>query len=89
MKEITTTVTQPGQVTIPTEVRRILGLKPKDKVTFQMDGTNVKLSLAPFTLESTFGSVKHTTPPENIDAIIDPAKAEKVDREVRNLTQTS
>ena len=30
MKEITTTLTQRSQVTVPAEVRRLLGLKPRD-----------------------------------------------------------
>ena len=34
MREITTTLTQRSQVTVPAEVRRLLGLKPRDKVTF-------------------------------------------------------
>ena len=34
MKEITTTITQRSQVTVPAEVRRVLGVKPRDKITF-------------------------------------------------------
>jgi len=87
MKEITTTVTQRGQVTIPAEVRRALGLKPKDKVTFQLDGTEVRLAAASFTLESAFGSVTPSTRPEDIDAIIEAAKADKIDKEIRQLNR--
>ena len=38
MRERETTLTQKGQVTIPQEIRTQLGLKPKDKVIFEMEG---------------------------------------------------
>ena len=51
MKEITTTTTQRNQVTIPVEVRRLLGLKPGDKVAFTIeDGGKVRLAAASFSL---------------------------------------
>jgi AbrB family looped-hinge helix DNA binding protein len=51
-------MTQRGQVTVPSEVRRLLGLKPKDKVAFSIDQDKVQLKPARFTLESLTGSVK-------------------------------
>lgn len=41
MQQITSTITSKGQVTIPVEIRRYLGLKTNDKVTFviEADGT--------------------------------------------------
>ncbi|MGH2347651.1 MAG: AbrB/MazE/SpoVT family DNA-binding domain-containing protein, partial [Chloroflexota bacterium] len=57
MRQITTTITQRGQVTIPAEVRRRLGVGPRDKVAFTIDDDGVHLLPAPFTLESAFGSV--------------------------------
>jgi AbrB family looped-hinge helix DNA binding protein len=35
-----TTVTQKGQVTIPIKVREFLGIKPKDKVIFEIKKDN-------------------------------------------------
>ncbi len=52
MKEIVTTVTQRGQVTLPAEVRRLLGIKPREKVAFRIDGNEVRLAPASFTLET-------------------------------------
>ena len=44
MKEILSTLTSKGQVTIPVEVRRLLGLKTKDKIAFVIeDEGNVRL----------------------------------------------
>ncbi len=37
------TVTSKGQVTIPKEIRRLMNIKPKDKVDFVLDGDNVLL----------------------------------------------
>ncbi len=37
------TVTSKGQVTIPKEIRRLMNIKPKDKVDFVLDGDKVLL----------------------------------------------
>ncbi len=37
MKEIVSTVTSKGQVTIPAEVREYLGIKTNDKIVFVID----------------------------------------------------
>ncbi len=86
MKEITTTITQRGQVTIPAEVRRLLGLKPRDKVTFRIEDGEVKLKAVAFTLEQAFGSVKPSHQPEDFEALIRAAKdarAEELFKEMR------
>ncbi len=85
MKEITTTITQRGQVTIPAEVRRTLGLKPRDKVTFSIEGNEVRLLPASFTLESAFGSVKPSKKPEDFDEISGAAKDFKVQETLKEL----
>jgi antitoxin PrlF len=36
-------VTQKGQVTIPLEVRRALGIRPGSEVEFQLEGTGARL----------------------------------------------
>lgn len=41
MKEIVSTVTSKGQVTIPVEVREYLGIKTNDKVAFVIDQDGV------------------------------------------------
>lgn len=52
-------VTQKGQVTIPVEMRRALGLKPGSKVRFKRQGR--KVSLEPVEeppVESLFGTLR-------------------------------
>jgi AbrB family looped-hinge helix DNA binding protein len=85
MKEIITTMTQRGQVTVPSEVRRLLGLKPRDKVAFSIEEDEVRLAPARFTLESAFGSVKPATRTADLKAISRAARDEKLKRERSKL----
>lgn len=47
MKEILSTITRKGQVTIPAEIRKHLGLKPKDKVAFVIESEGTVKITAP------------------------------------------
>lgn len=58
MRELETTMTQKGQVTIPAEIRARLGLKPKDKVRFELEGDVVRLRRAPSRIARHFGAVQ-------------------------------
>lgn len=85
MKEILATITQRGQITVPAEVRRLLGAKTGDKLAFQIEGTEVRLAPAAMTLESAFGSVKPLTHPEEFARIEEIAKAEHVARTLAKM----
>ena len=88
MREFSAAPTQRNQVTIPAEVRRTLGLKPKDRVSFTIeDGGDVRLTAASFSLESAYGSVKASANPEDWDEITRNAKDEKAARTVRELSE--
>ncbi len=63
MRELETSITQKGQVTIPAEIRAKLQLKPRDKVQFEIDGDTVKLRKAPSRIQRHFGSVVLPTKP--------------------------
>lgn len=43
MKEILSTVTSKGQVTLPVEVRRVLGVRKGDKIAFILDKDKVSV----------------------------------------------
>ena len=89
MREITKTTTQRNQVTIPIEVRRLLGLKPRDKVSFTInDEGEVRLAAVPFTLESAYRSVKPSNNPEDFEAISQNAKDAKAEETARELSET-
>ena len=57
MQEYETTLTEKGQVTIPLEIRRLIGLQPKDKVRFEVDGEVVKISRANSKLMAAYRSI--------------------------------
>lgn len=65
-----TTITQKGQVTVPIEIRRKLGLKAKDKVVFEMDGETVTLRPAPKSeIRKGYGAVPPRQQPEDYNSI--------------------
>lgn len=88
MKEILSSVTQRGQVTIPAEVRRLLGTKSGDKVAFQIEDGQVRLTPAKFTLESAYGSVTPKHRPEDFEAMKDAAMEERAEEVVKKLHGT-
>lgn len=54
----TSALTTKGQVTIPAEVRRQLGLKPGDRVAFIVDADEVRLVRQETRVEAAFGLCK-------------------------------
>jgi antitoxin PrlF len=88
MSDYTTSMTQRSQVTIPAEVRRVLGLRPRDRVTFSVRGTEVTLKPVTWTLESVAGSVEPlSADSQDFDEQIRAAKEELADRLVREMTE--
>lgn len=85
MKQVTTTLIQRSQVTVPVEVRRVLGLKLRDKVAFTIEDEEVRLTPASYSLESTYGSVQPSGKPEDFSDISRASKAAKAEKTVREL----
>ena len=65
MEESLATITAKGQVTIPAEIRRILGLKPGDKVAFTLNQGEVRLEPSSSALKAGFGAVNPRKKPED------------------------
>lgn len=65
MKNSTSTVTVKGQVTIPLEIRKALGLKPRDRVTFVLEDGMARILPWKSKLEAGFGAVKPSKMPED------------------------
>jgi antitoxin PrlF len=86
-KEITASVTERGQVTIPAEVRKALGLKKRDKVNFVIDGEQILLRRPRFTIETAYGSVKPLNPPVDWREVEQAAKDEVAERYVRKMRE--
>lgn len=59
-----TTLTKKGQATIPKRIREYLGIKPNDKVEFEIRKNMVVIKPA-LNLDSNFGRVKAKKKPEN------------------------
>lgn len=86
MKEIATTLTQRSQVTVPAEVVKLLGLKPRGRVVFTIDDGKVYLAPAAFTLESAYGSVKPVGGPVDWESVSRAARDAKAEETVRELS---
>ena len=63
MRELLSTVTAKGQVTIPMEIRRLLKVKPHDKIAFILEGEQVKLARRGSIVARTAGIFKTTQLP--------------------------
>jgi AbrB family looped-hinge helix DNA binding protein len=85
-REIWASVTERGQVTIPAEVRKALGIKKREKVVFVMEDGAVRLQKPRFTLETAFMSIPPLNPPlVDVDQAIREAKDERADRLIEKM----
>jgi AbrB family looped-hinge helix DNA binding protein len=55
-------VSPKGQVTLPVEIRRALGLKPKDKVAFRLVKGKVEITPAPSPLDESYQAIPALKP---------------------------
>lgn len=88
MHELTATMTEQGQITIPDEVRHLLGLKPHDKVAFEIEDGEVRLVPAGMRLEDVFGSVPARVSEADFDDEIRRAKDERAAATVRKMSRS-
>ena len=65
MREVTGTLTSKSQVTIPLAARKALGLKPRDKVTFHIEGNVVRIERARSGIDATAGIISPLNRPED------------------------
>jgi antitoxin PrlF len=80
----TVALSQKGQVTIPKQVRDALGLKPADRVTFELRDDVAVLRPAAGSIFDYFGSVKPRRRPERFKEVreeVSRAIAEEVAQE--------
>lgn len=71
MKRLTT-VTRKGQITLPAEIRRTLGIKEGDKVSVSIvDAEKAEIVLKPIrsVAEMTFGAVRPRQRPEDFEEL--------------------
>jgi AbrB family looped-hinge helix DNA binding protein len=87
VKQILASVTERGQVTIPSEVRRLLGIRAPQKIAFEIDGEEVRLVPAGPSLDDVFGAVQPLEKPEDFERITTDAWAEKARRTAGELRE--
>jgi len=68
LKTDVTTLTTKGQITIPKKIRKYLGIKPKDRIKFEVEEGVVKIRPAK-DLDLNFGRVKPPKKPEDFKKI--------------------
>ncbi len=69
MNNLESRMTQKGQVTIPAAVRARLGLKPRDRVRFEIVDDVVTIKSAESRLLAGYGAVQPRNRPEDWNAI--------------------
>ena len=87
MEERLTVMTRKGQITIPAEIRRALGLKEGDKVAISLpDPRTGEVHLHPVrsVAEMTFGALSPRKRPEDFRELRETFKEEIVEKETKN-----
>lgn len=74
LKELRSKVTTKGQVTIPIEIRRLLGLEEHDTVAFVVDGDAIRLRRPESVVARTAGAMKSTKPPLSAEQLRETAE---------------
>jgi AbrB family looped-hinge helix DNA binding protein len=72
-------------VTIPSEVRKALGIKAREKVDFVIEDDRIVLERPKYTLETAYASIKPLRTPEDWDERIREAKAARADETLKKL----
>jgi AbrB family looped-hinge helix DNA binding protein len=81
-------VTEKGQVTIPVEMRRELGIAASDSVTFTLRGSVIELRRAP-NIEEFLGSISPIRQPEDFDALEAAYEQDIVDDVMESLRRSA
>lgn len=92
MDELTTTLTSKGQLTLPVEVRRALGLKQGDQLVVVLEGQTVTLRPARSRLAAGYQSIPALDPPrswEEVEAIMAEERAAEASDEYREQSGSS
>jgi AbrB family looped-hinge helix DNA binding protein len=70
VNEFTSSVSPKGQITLPQEIRRRLGVKPRDRVTIRLDGDEIKVTPLKSIVDEIAGSVPALDPARPWDEVI-------------------
>jgi AbrB family looped-hinge helix DNA binding protein len=67
MKEYISSVSPKGQITLPIEIRRQLGIKPKDKVAISLDEDGVQVTPLGGSVAESFGAIPALREPRTLE----------------------
>ena len=67
-------ITRKGQVTIPAEVRKSLGLREGDRVEFSIEGNSIRIVPQGSVAERTYGIIKTNRPPMTAEELREAAE---------------
>jgi AbrB family looped-hinge helix DNA binding protein len=79
-------VTAKGQVTIPVELRKLIGVQPNSQVIVSVQAGRVVIAPVEMTLEEAFGSVQPLTRPEDFQKLREIALEEHAERVIRKMS---
>jgi AbrB family looped-hinge helix DNA binding protein len=85
VKELRTVVTRKGQVTVPAEIRRELGLKQGDRVAFILDDGEVRLTRTVSVVQRTAGALKSRKPPLTAEQLRESAERAMAEEAVQRM----
>lgn len=85
MKELTSVLTRKGQVTVPLEVRRKLGLERGDRVAFIVDDDDVRIAARGSVVERTAGAFKSKRPPFSAEQLRSEAEQAMADAALERM----
>jgi len=86
-EEFVRTVTQKGQVTIPVEVRNLLGVSPHDKVAFVVEDKQVRLAPTKSIVERTAGVFKSDKPARTAGELREEAQQAMAEETIERLSR--
>ena len=66
MKQLLSSVSRKGQVTIPLEIRHRLGIKPRDKIAFSLQDGTVTIAPVRSSIRNFYQSVPALDPPRTL-----------------------
>jgi len=84
-KELRTVITRKGQVTVPAEIRRELGLKQGDKVAFIIDEGEVRLARTGSVVAKTAGALKSHKPSFTAEQLRESAERAMAEEAVQRM----
>ena len=87
LKEHIRRITSKGQVTVPAEVRKKLGIRPGETIIFRISDDRVELDRAPMSLEEAFGSVPPLNRPEDFAVLARAAWEEHAEKVVAEMDE--